>query len=99
MTIFEFPLSIHLYTAATVAVLLWLGTGRQPLAPLYRVASRLLTSRKYFLFLAATVSILLINTFELKWENAYGVTYDLTGLLTGWELGTSGCNRGSSPAS
>jgi len=82
---FDFPLSVQIYTAVTTAVLLWLGTGRQPLDPLYRIVRGLLTSRKYVLFLAATASILLINTFELKWENAYGVRYDLTAPLTGWE--------------
>ncbi len=82
---FDFPLSVPIYTALATAVLLWLGTGRQPLDPLYRIVRKLLTSRKYVLFLAATVSILLVNTFELKWEDAYGVRYDLTGPLTGWE--------------
>lgn len=82
---FDFPLSVPLYTAAAAAVLLWLGTGRQPLDPLYRIARQLLTSRRYLLFMAAAASLLLLNMLELKWENAYGVRYDLTGPLTGWE--------------
>lgn len=87
MTIFASQVSVHAFTAVTIALLLWLGTGRQPLYPLYRFARTLLSSRKYVLFLAATCSILLVNTFEVKWEEAYGVRYDLTGILTGWEGG------------
>jgi len=87
MTIFHSPATVQLYTAAAIILLLWLGTGRQPLAAVYRLARALLTSRKAFLYMLATVSILLVNTFELRWENAYGVRYDLTGFLTGWEGG------------
>jgi membrane-associated phospholipid phosphatase len=85
MTVFTSLSSVQVFTAATIAILLWFGTGRQPLDPVYRLLRSLVTSRKYLAFFAAALATLIINTYEVKLEAAYGVTYNLTSVLTGWE--------------
>jgi len=85
MIVFSSLTSVQIYTVATIAVLLWFGTGRQPLDPVYRFFRALVTSRTYWIYLAAALAILLVNGYEVKWEAAYGVAYDLTQAWTGWE--------------
>ncbi|MBW5447895.1 phosphatase PAP2 family protein [Cohnella sp. CFH 77786] len=85
MTVFTSLQSVQAWTAATIAILLWFGTGRQPLDPVYRLLRSLAVSRKCLLFFLAALGILVLNTFEVKLENAYGVSYDLTAAMTGWE--------------
>jgi membrane-associated phospholipid phosphatase len=78
-------LSIMGYTLAAVAILLWYGTGRHPLAPAYVFVRSLLTSPKYLLVFASLVAILLVNKYEMKLEELYPVSYNLTSALSGWE--------------
>jgi membrane-associated phospholipid phosphatase len=85
MILFTSLSSVQITTAAVIVVLLWFGTGRQPLDPVYRFLHALVNSRKYLLFLGAALAILIVNTNEVKLERAYGVNYDLTRVLTGWE--------------
>ncbi|WP_123041264.1 phosphatase PAP2 family protein [Cohnella candidum] len=85
MTLFTSQSSVQAFTAAAIAILLWFGTGRQPLDAIYRFLRSLATSPKFLIFFAATLAILVVNTFEVKLEAAYGVTYDLTPYVTGWE--------------
>jgi membrane-associated phospholipid phosphatase len=85
MVLFPSFSSVQYYSALVIALLLWFGTGRQPLAAVYWFARSLVTSRKYLLFFAAMLAILQVNKNELMFETKYGVTYDLTSLMTGWE--------------
>jgi membrane-associated phospholipid phosphatase len=85
MTIFPTNWSIQVYTALAVAALIWLGTGRQPLHAIRGFIREMVAFRRHLFYLLAALAILLVNAFELKLENAYGVSYDLTAALTGWE--------------
>lgn len=85
MSVFTSLSTVQALTAAMIAILLWFGTGRQPLDPVYRFLRSLVTSRKYLVFFLCALGILVINTYEVKLEAAYGVTYDLTAAMTGWE--------------
>jgi membrane-associated phospholipid phosphatase len=85
MILFPSFSSVQVYSTLAVALLLWYGTGRQPLASAYWFVRSLLTSPKYLLFFAAMLGILQVNKIELTLENKYGVTYDLTSAITGWE--------------
>lgn len=85
MVVFSSPISIQAFTAAFIAFLLWFATGRQPLDAVFKLFRALAASRKHLVFLLAALAILAVNTFEVKLEDAFGVTYDLTSALTGWE--------------
>ncbi|WP_276352793.1 phosphatase PAP2 family protein [Cohnella caldifontis] len=87
MTVFHSQHAVQADSAVAIAVLIWFGTGRQPLLAVYRFVRSLATSRRFLAFFAAALAILIVNTFEVKLENAYGVTYDLTRFMTGWEGG------------
>lgn len=87
MIVFHSLSTVQAYTAAAVLVLLWFGTGRQPLAAVCRLIRSLVASPKSLAFFLAALAILAVNTLEVKLETAYGVRYDLTALLTGWEGG------------
>ncbi|MBB6633950.1 phosphatase PAP2 family protein [Cohnella thailandensis] len=85
MVLFHSMTTISLYTAGLVALLLWFGTGRQPLAVAGVFMRTLFSSWPRFLFFISLLAILLLNKFELKLEALFPVTYDLTSALTGWE--------------
>jgi len=76
--------TIVLYTALAVALLLWYGTGRQPLAAAGAFAKSLIVPR-YLLFFLMMLGVLVLNKFELHLEAALPIRYNLTQMLTGWE--------------
>lgn len=90
MDVFRSMSSIMAYTAITVALLIWYGTGRQPLAAVWAFAKTLITSPKYLIFFLTMLAILLLNKYELKLEALFPVHYDLTSAIVGWESGWQG---------
>src|SRR5262249_25969435 len=70
---------------AAVAGLLWLGTGKQPLAASYPFVRSLFVSRKSLLYFLGMLLILLINKYELMLEKVIDLRYDLTSHVSGWE--------------
>jgi membrane-associated phospholipid phosphatase len=85
MPLFHSMADITLYSVAAVAGLLWLGTGKQPIAAVYPFLRSLVLSRKALIFFLCLLSILLINKYELMLERAMGIDYDLTKHVSGWE--------------
>ncbi|MFB9279214.1 phosphatase PAP2 family protein [Cohnella cellulosilytica] len=85
MTLFHNMSAIAYSTAFAVAVLIWYGTGRQPLAVAWAFVKALIQSRKYLLFFVAVLAILLLNKYELHLENWIDISYDLTAAMIGWE--------------
>ena len=85
MTLFHNMSAIAYSTAFAVAVLIWYGTGRQPLAVAWAFVKALIQSRKYLLFFVAVLAILVLNKYELHLENWIDISYDLTAAMIGWE--------------
>ncbi|TJY41417.1 inositol phosphorylceramide synthase [Cohnella pontilimi] len=85
MALFPSFASVQYYTVFVTVLLLWFGTGRQPLGAAYGFVRSLVISRKSLMFFAALIAILQVNKNELWFESKYGVQYDLTSVLTGWE--------------
>ncbi|THF83826.1 phosphatase PAP2 family protein [Cohnella fermenti] len=85
MVLFHSMLSISLYTAIAVAILLWFGTGRQPFAAAAAFIRMLFSSWSGLIFFLLLLAILLVNKFELELEAMFPVPYNLTSALTGWE--------------
>ncbi|MCD9025677.1 phosphatase PAP2 family protein [Cohnella silvisoli] len=85
MILFQSMSSVTICSIVTVAILITLGTGRQPLAAAYSFIKSLVVSRKYLLFFIAVLAIMVINKYELKMEQWLNISYDLTPALSGWE--------------
>jgi membrane-associated phospholipid phosphatase len=85
MILFQKMSTVTNYSFLTVVLLIWFGTGRQPLATAYYFLRSFFTSRKFMFFFLAMLSILMANKYELKLENWIPVSYDLTHALSGWE--------------
>ncbi|WP_027092705.1 phosphatase PAP2 family protein [Cohnella thermotolerans] len=85
MAAFDSMMSIVVYSVIAVALLLWFGTGRHPLAPAGAFVKSLVTSPMYLGYFLAMLAILILNKFELKLEALFPVSYNLTRALSGWE--------------
>lgn len=85
MFLFQSMSAVTIWTIISVIILIWFGTGRQPLVTVWLFIKSMVRSRTYLLVFAGMLAILVLNKHELKLEEWISVPYDLTSLLTGWE--------------
>jgi membrane-associated phospholipid phosphatase len=76
---------ISIASAVTILLLIWLGTLRNPLKAAYHFIRELFVSRKFLLFFALMVGILLVNGYELRVEKMLDIQYDFTPWVFGLE--------------
>jgi membrane-associated phospholipid phosphatase len=85
MVLFQSMSAVTICTIITVIILIWFGTGRQPLVTVWLFLKSMVMSRKYLFVFTGLLAILLLNKHELKLEQWINVSYDLTPILSGWE--------------
>ncbi|BFH61219.1 phosphatase PAP2 family protein [Paenibacillus azoreducens] len=83
--LYQSMLSISIASGITILLLIWLGTLRNPLKAAYLFIKELLVSRKFLLFFAIMVGILLVNSYELQVEKMLDLHYDFTPWVFGLE--------------
>ncbi|GAB2672698.1 phosphatase PAP2 family protein [Paenibacillus thermoaerophilus] len=76
--VFTGMLSSSVWTAVTVAAILWISLRRQPLAVAYDFGKHLITSRSYLMHFLAMLGILAFNKIEVTLENSMEHTPDFT---------------------
>lgn len=69
---------IVLFTVILVVLLVWLGSGRNPLMAIIEIGRELVSSYKFLLLFAALFGVLAINKYELQIEEKLHITYDFT---------------------
>ncbi|RUT28737.1 phosphatase PAP2 family protein [Paenibacillus zeisoli] len=70
--------TVSLFTAGVAILLIWFGSAKNPFVAAYAFIRELIFSRKFLVLFALMVGVLLVNSFELKWEAELGTTTDFT---------------------
>lgn len=78
MVLFQSMQSVTLWTVATVILLIWFGSGRQPLAVVSAFTKALWTSRSFLFAVVALILILMVNGWELTIESWLNINWDFT---------------------
>ncbi|WP_305025305.1 phosphatase PAP2 family protein [Paenibacillus lacisoli] len=76
---------ISIYTSLVVVLLLWLGSMQNPFKAAWIFVKELIFSRKFLILFAAMVCVLLMNKYELQFENAMKFSGDFTPDIFGLE--------------
>lgn len=78
--------TIALFTTLNVIVLLWVGTLHNPFKALFALVKELVTTPRFFILFAAMAGILMLNKYELQFEQEYfNYHKDFTPMIFGWE--------------
>ncbi|MDG0871698.1 phosphatase PAP2 family protein [Paenibacillus thiaminolyticus] len=78
MVLFHSMQTVTLWTIAVVTLLLWFGSGKQPLAVVAAFYKALRHSRSFLYAFIGLILILLVNNFELTVEKAMAINWDFT---------------------
>lgn len=76
---------ISLFTVITVVVLIWFGSGRNPLAAVPVLGKELFKSYKFLLLFAGMLGVLAFNKYELAIERKMNLSADYTPFVFGVE--------------
>lgn len=78
--------TIALFTTLNVIVLLWVGTLHNPFKALFALVRELLTTPRFFILFAAMAGILMLNKYELQFEQEHFINQkDFTPMIFQWE--------------
>lgn len=78
--------TITLFTTLNVIVLLWIGTLQNPFKALFAVVRELFTTPRFFILFAAMAAILMLNKYELEFEQEHYISpNDFTPMIFQWE--------------
>ncbi|GIP20808.1 phosphatase PAP2 family protein [Paenibacillus sp. J22TS3] len=70
--------TVSLFTAGVTILFIWFASRKNPFVAAYSFIRELFISRKFLILFAMMVGILLVNSVELKWENALNLKADYT---------------------
>lgn len=74
--------TISISTIIITIVLIWIGSAKNPFVVAYLFLRELIVSRKFLLVFSIMIGVLLINKYELQWEQEYStITSDFTSLF------------------
>ncbi|GGH29616.1 phosphatase PAP2 family protein [Paenibacillus segetis] len=76
--IFESMQTISLLTGLISILLIWICSIKNPLSSISSLVRELLTSRKFLILFLFMIGVLLINKYELSWEESMDYTADFT---------------------
>ncbi|MHA0858369.1 phosphatase PAP2 family protein [Paenibacillus sp. CMAA1364] len=77
--------TIALASTATVIILIWIGSLRNPFLVIKEFVQSLRNSRTFLLLFVSVACILIINKYELKFENSLNYDMDFTPFIYGIE--------------
>ncbi|MBP1999000.1 membrane-associated phospholipid phosphatase [Paenibacillus shirakamiensis] len=60
--------TISMFTAGVTLLFIWFGSGKNPFVAGYSFIRELITSRTFLILFLVMVGVLLMNSYELKWE-------------------------------
>ncbi|WP_208915275.1 phosphatase PAP2 family protein [Paenibacillus uliginis] len=66
--------TITLFTTLNVIVLLWIGTLQNPFKALFTLVRELFTTPRFFILFAAMAAILMLNKYELQFEQEHFIS-------------------------
>lgn len=69
---------ISLFTTVVTLILIWISTLQNPFKAFFELGKEFIFSRKFMILVVAMVGVLLLNSWELKWEEAMNYNVDFT---------------------
>lgn len=72
---------ISMLTTFVTLILIWISTLKNPFKAFWALGKQFIASRKFLFLVIAMIGVLLINSWELQWEEAMDYNVDFTPLL------------------
>ncbi|MGG0824293.1 phosphatase PAP2 family protein [Paenibacillus turicensis] len=81
MVIFQSMPMISMVTTFVTLILIWISTLKNPFKAFWALGKQFIASRKFLFLVIAMIGVLLINSWELQWEQAMDYNVDFTPLI------------------